>query len=103
VWSQHSIAVAGDGGVTVYAGQREWPATKSARLWRILTPDELSATRKRLADAVAVHDHVLGQGCADLAAAYDAIDAAGELMAELYGSGRLMTTEDTGACKETRS
>jgi hypothetical protein len=89
--------------MATYAGQREWPATKPARLWRTLTPDELSATRKRLADAVAVHDHDLGQGCADLAAAYDAIDAAGELMAELYGSGQLMTTEDPGVCAETRS
>jgi hypothetical protein len=80
--------------MATYAGQREWPATKPARLWRILTPDELSATRKRLADAVAVHDHDLSEGSADSVAAYDAIEAAGELMAELYRSGRLMTTEN---------
>jgi hypothetical protein len=89
--------------VTLYAGQREWPAAKPARLWRILTSDELSATRKRLADAVAVHDHELGHGCADLAAAYDAIDAAGELMKQLEASGVLMRTGDPDPGEGTQS
>jgi hypothetical protein len=79
--------------VTAYAGQREWPSTKPARLWQVLSPQDLSDMRKRLADAVAGHVHEDGTGCADLAAAYDAIDAAGELMAELEASGQLVRDE----------
>jgi hypothetical protein len=60
----------------------------------VLTPEELSMNRKRLADAVAVHDHRLGVGCADLAAAYDALDAAGELMKDLEASGQWMRSGD---------
>jgi hypothetical protein len=53
--------------------------------------------RKRLADAVAAHDHREGIGCVDLAVAYDAIDAAGELMKDLEASGQFMRDGgDTG-------
>jgi hypothetical protein len=39
--------------------------------WIELTPAELSAARKRLADAVGAHDHAAGVGCREYEAAYD--------------------------------
>jgi hypothetical protein len=39
--------------------------------WLTLTPEALSAARKRLVDARAVHDHGAGVGCAALRSAYD--------------------------------
>jgi hypothetical protein len=36
-----------------------------------MTPDQLSAARKRLADARAAHDHAKGVGCQEYGAAYD--------------------------------
>jgi hypothetical protein len=39
--------------------------------WQALPAEEIGATRKRLADAVAAHDHEQGVGCRDLSDAYD--------------------------------
>jgi hypothetical protein len=41
--------------------------------WMAMAPDVLSAARKRLADAMAGHDHARGTGCDDLRDAYDAL------------------------------
>jgi hypothetical protein len=39
--------------------------------WIELTPEQLSAARKRLADARTAHDHAKGVGCREYEAAYD--------------------------------
>jgi hypothetical protein len=41
--------------------------------WVTMAPEELSAARKRLADARARHDHGRGVGCDDLRDAYDVL------------------------------
>jgi hypothetical protein len=46
-------------------------APSASEEWITLTPEELSAARKRLADARAAHDHGNRIGCAEHAAAYD--------------------------------
>jgi hypothetical protein len=54
------------------------PATSPPRPWEILSPDELSAIRKRLTDA----------------ATAQAIAAAADLMKKLEASGQLVRNED---------
>jgi hypothetical protein len=49
--------------------------------WLTLTPDALSAARKRLVDARAAHDHKVGVGCTDLRDAYDLLARARAPMA----------------------
>jgi hypothetical protein len=60
------------------------PATRPPRLGHVLSPDELSAIRKRLTDAAIAH----------------AIGAAAELMEQLDASGELIRNEDMQTSEE---
>jgi hypothetical protein len=67
----------------------------------VLSPDALSALRKRLVDAVTTGDRAAGY--VDLAVTYEAISAAGELMRDWEASGQWMHGGDVDGCDGVRS